>query len=299
MSAPPPRRDSRSPNPPPRPAAVQGATVARTPAPPSTGERSRPPWVLFAAAVVIALIVGIVIGFGVGRGYADRASSDSATTPAADEFTPSPTPSSTSSPMVPSPVPSANPPETDNPAADAILSLAQIPVVDGYDPAPFDRAKFGQPWADTDRNGCDTRNDILGRDLLAPAFKARTNDCKVLSGTLIDPYDGTRTDFVSGAETSILVQIDHVVALGWSWHHGADAWSDERRTEFANDPRNLQASSEAMNQEKSAYGPSEWLPPVPELRCEYVAKWVGVLEDYDLGINSDDKAAAQAVLELC
>ena len=95
---------------------------------------------------------------------------------------------------------------------------------------PYDRARFGQAWADVDRNGCDTRNDVLGEDLLDPVFKEGTNDCKVLSGTLIDPYDGRRVEFVSGGETSILVQIDHVVALGWAWRHGADAWTDERRT---------------------------------------------------------------------
>ncbi len=45
-----------------------------------------------------------------------------------------------------------------------------------------------------------------------------------------------------------------------------------------------------MNQEKSALGPSEWLPPVPELRCAYVEDFVGVLDAYDLGINAGDKA---------
>ena len=65
---------------------------------------------------------------------------------------------------------------------------------------------------------------------------------------------------------------------------------------FANDPLNLVAASEAMNQEKSAYGPSEWLPPVPELQCGYIENWVGVLDAYDLGINAADKAAAGAVL---
>lgn len=121
----------------------------------------------------------------------------------------------------------------------------------------------------------------------------------MLSGILIDPYDGAATDFVSGWNTSVLVQVDHVVALGWSWRHGADAWSDDRRLQFANDPRNLVAASEAMNQEKSDSGPSEWLPPVAELRCEYIVNWVGVLDDYELGINTADKAAAQAVLEGC
>ena len=29
----------------------------------------------------------------------------------------------------------------------------------------YDRSLFGPTWADVDQNGCDTRNDILNRDL--------------------------------------------------------------------------------------------------------------------------------------
>jgi hypothetical protein len=29
----------------------------------------------------------------------------------------------------------------------------------------YSRDQFGQAWADVDRNGCDTRNDMLKRDL--------------------------------------------------------------------------------------------------------------------------------------
>ena len=115
-------------------------------------------------------------------------------------------------------------------------------------------------------------------DLLDPVFKPGTNDCKVLSGLLIDPYDGTHVDFVSGQNTSVLVQIDHVVALAWAWRHGAEYWTDDARAAFANDPLNLAAASEAMNQQKSDSGPSEWLPPVPELRCLYVEDFVDVLD---------------------
>jgi hypothetical protein len=97
----------------------------------------------------------------------------------------------------------------------------------------------------------------------------------------------------------VLVQIDHVVALGWAWQHGAEHWTDEQRTAFANDPRNLVAASEATNQQKSDSGPSEWLPPVAELRCDYVEDFVGVLAAWGLGINATDKAAAEGVLESC
>lgn len=188
------------------------------------------------------------------------------------------------------------------PGEDAATSLAQldgIPIVSGYSDERYDRDRFGQRWMDVDRNGCDTRNDILGRDLLDPVFKERTNECKVLAGLLIDPYDGQSVEFVSGRDTSVLVQIDHVVALAWAWRHGAEHWSDDQRTAFANDPRNLVAASEHTNQEKSDSGPAEWLPPVPELRCRYVEQYVSVLAAYRLGISAADEAAARGVLESC
>lgn len=187
----------------------------------------------------------------------------------------------------------------DTDAVEVLSQLDDLPEVDGRSDRDYDRDLFGQSWADVDRNGCDTRNDILGRDLLDATHKDGTEDCKVLTGTLIDPYDGTVVEFVSGPDTSVLVQIDHVVALSWAWHHGADRWDDERREVFANDPRNLVASSEATNQAKSAFGPGEWLPPDPDLRCGYVAQFVDVVSTYDLGIGDADRAAARAVLERC
>ncbi|WP_085477380.1 HNH endonuclease family protein [Rathayibacter oskolensis] len=184
-------------------------------------------------------------------------------------------------------------------AAEALAALASIPKDDGFADIPYDRDLFGQAWSDVDRNGCDTRNDILGRDLLDPVFKPGTRDCKVRSGLLIDPYDGTAVSFVSGSDTSRLVQIDHVVALGWAWHHGAWAWTDEQRLAFANDPANLVAASEETNQSKSDAGPGEWLPPERELQCGYVEQFVGVVSGYGLAIGASDRAAANVALTDC
>jgi hypothetical protein len=55
----------------------------------------------------------------------------------------------------------------------------------------YSREAFGQSWADVDRNGCDTRNDMLSRDLTAIAYKPGTGDCLVLSGQLAGPYTAT------------------------------------------------------------------------------------------------------------
>lgn len=188
------------------------------------------------------------------------------------------------------------------PPADAATALEQL---ESLAPEPsewtpdYDRDLFGQRWADVDRNGCDTRNDVLARDLIDVTFKAKTNNCKVRSGTLTDPYDGSIVHFVSGQNTSVLVQIDHVVPLAWAWHHGAYAWTDAERLEFANDPTNLRATSEAMNQSKKASGPGSWLPPDKTLQCRYAIEWVTVLSEYDLSINTSDRDATRRVLNSC
>ena len=47
----------------------------------------------------------------------------------------------------------------------------------------YTRAQFGATWADVNKNGCDTRNDILKRDLTNIVFRVKTHDCVVESGT--------------------------------------------------------------------------------------------------------------------
>ncbi|PPG03912.1 MULTISPECIES: HNH endonuclease family protein [unclassified Rathayibacter] len=246
-----------------------------------------------------ALAVAAVALSDTAGGGGPEAVSSSAGASAASSSPAAPAPSRPSAdvePSAPETEPSA--PETE-PSAPSLATLAALPSVEGPAAVPYDRDLFGQAWSDVDRNGCDTRNDVLGRDLLAPVFKPGTRDCKVLTGTLIDPYDGTSVAFVSGTDTSRLVQIDHVVALGWAWHHGAWSWTDDQRLAFANDPANLVAASEQTNRAKSDAGPGEWLPPAAELRCGYVEQFVAVLSEYGLGIDARDRAASEAVLAEC
>ena len=54
------------------------------------------------------------------------------------------------------------------PAAEVTAALAQLDglAVKGRAPKTgYDREQFGDGWADADGNGCDTRNDMLARDL--------------------------------------------------------------------------------------------------------------------------------------
>lgn len=183
-------------------------------------------------------------------------------------------------------------------AAASLELLDQIPS--GATVAPdYDRDQFGQRWADIDRNGCDTRNDILRRDLVDLQLKPDTNGCVVLAGTLEDLYTGQSIDFVRGQGTSELVQIDHVWALSLSWEHGAATWSIEQREQFANDPLNLQAVDGSANASKSDSGPGEWLPSDPDAWCEYIARFILIADVYALTIAPADRAASESVLTGC
>ncbi|WP_232252976.1 hypothetical protein [Rhodococcus erythropolis] len=78
---------------------------------------------------------------------------------------------------------------------------------------------FGTSWTDKydgalARNGCDTRNDVLGRQLVDIEFKPGTRDCKVVAGTLHDPYTGTDIAFSTANPSAI--QIDHVISAALS-----------------------------------------------------------------------------------
>ena len=163
----------------------------------------------------------------------------------------------------------------------------------------YTRAQFGQTWADVDRNGCDTRNDILKRDLTGEIFKEKTRQCVVLSGTLIDPFSGESINFVRGNITSMEVQIDHVVALSNAWQTGAFKLTLKERTAFANDPMNLLAVKGRLNSQKSDGDAATWLPPLKSYRCDYVLRQIAVKMKYKLWFTAPEKEAMVRILNTC
>lgn len=163
----------------------------------------------------------------------------------------------------------------------------------------FTRDQFGQAWADVDRNGCDTRNDMLKRDMTAIIYKAGTRNCVVLFGTLIDRYSGETIGFNRGNVSSMEVQIDHVVALSNAWQTGAFKLSADQRTALANDSLNLFAVKGSLNLQKSDGDAATWLPPMKSFRCAYVAQQIAVKSKYSLWVVPPEKAAMVAILAKC
>ncbi|MEO8519213.1 MAG: DUF1524 domain-containing protein [Dermatophilaceae bacterium] len=180
-------------------------------------------------------------------------------------------------------------------AGTALAAVARLTVKGRASKTGYTRDQFGQAWFDTDRNGCDTRNDILRRDLKSRQMK---NDCKVLAGSLApDPYTGTYIRFVYGGASE--VDIDHLVALSDAWQKGASAWPAGKRLALANDPLNLLAVDSSANRVKGDGDTATWLPPNKAFRCAYVARQVAVKGKYGVWVTPAERAAMTRVLATC
>ncbi|MGW3266835.1 HNH endonuclease family protein [Streptomyces sp. NPDC001056] len=178
----------------------------------------------------------------------------------------------------------------------AVLTAAEALPVKGRAPKTgYSRERFGSAWADTDANSCDTRDDILKRDLKDVRFTG--GRCKVSYGLLDpDPYSGKEITYRRGASK---VDIDHVVALSDAWQKGARYWDASKRIALANDPLNLIAVDAGANRGKGDGDAATWLPPDKDYRCPYVATQVAVKKKYALWVTSGEKAAMEKVLAAC
>ncbi len=183
------------------------------------------------------------------------------------------------------------------PAGTALAALGTLAVKGRAPKTSYTRLQFGEAWADVDHNGCDTRDDILRRDLTAIRVRSSTRGCVVIAGTLADPYTGKSIDFAKAQASK--VQIDHVVALSDAWQTGAQQLPAGLRLQLANDPLNLLAVDGATNQQKGDSDAASWLPPRKDFRCAYVSRQVAVKVRYKLWVTPAERAAIARVLSNC
>lgn len=248
----------------------------------------------FGALLAVALVAGVAsVLFWQQHSASDRLSGPSPTW-RADQSTsdrPAPSPSAPAAGGGPTP-------QYDM----ARRRLKDLPVRGWDRTSDFRRFQFGEAWSDDvnvefGHNGCNTRDDILRRDLKSLVVRPFT--CFAQSGTLVDPYTATTIEFVRGPQTSNSVEIDHVVALADAWYKGARAWDPQRRLDFANDPRNLLAVSPKANFDKAFRDAASWLPPNQAFRCDFVARQVDVKAAYGLWLSAKERNAMTDVLARC
>ena len=189
------------------------------------------------------------------------------------------------------------------PGVDVLAGMAQIPLrVRGFD---YRRAAFGDSWTDDTpapggHNGCDTRNDILERDLVDKTYVSiKRCPTAIATGTLHDPYTNATVAFVRGNQIGASVQIDHIVPLALAWDLGARDWPDEMRLRFANDPANLLAVAGQANQDKGDSEPALWMPANAAFRCQYAVQFMAVLRGYGLPVDASSALALRDAAATC
>ncbi|HET7823602.1 MAG TPA: DUF1524 domain-containing protein [Ornithinibacter sp.] len=268
--------------------------------------RGRVPWARLRTRAAGGAALGVAIALAVvGGATADPQVPPPAATASSVAPDPSATaaPTATPQPTVPptvSPTPSPSPTTTATPPVKAakgtaLAAVARLTVKGRAPKTGYSRDLFGQAWFDTDRNGCDTRNDILRRDL---THKTMKNWCKVLAGTRApDPYTGSAIRFVLGGASEI--DIDHLVPLSDAWQKGAARWSAGKRLAFANDPLTLLAVDAGANRSKGDGDAATWLPPNKAFRCQYVARQVAVKLKYGVWVTTAEREAMVRVLSRC
>ena len=189
------------------------------------------------------------------------------------------------------------------PGTDVLAGITVMPTrAHRYD---YHRTAFGDAWTDDNdaplgHNGCDTRDDILNRDLVDKTYVS-IKKCPdaVATGTLHDPYTNTTIAFQRGAKVGEAVQIDHIVPLAYAWDMGASGWPDAERVRFANDPANLLAVQGQANQDKGDLPPGQWMPPNQAFACQYAMQFITVLRGYALPVDQGSSNVLRQAAGTC
>lgn len=258
--------------------------------------------ILVAVPVAFLVFTGCTVANAPRPALTPAVTVSAAPTPSAETVqTSAPTPVEVEQVPVITPAPTQEPAPEPEPelTSDSIASLNTLQLVNAVEDGGYNRSEdFGNAWTDVDQNGCDTRNDVLNRDLTNIAYRDG-DGCTVATGTLNDPYTGQTINFVRGQETSTAVQIDHIIPLKYAYLHGATAWAQDVRVAFANDPENLLAVDGPSNSSKSAKGPENWMPENTAYTCAYAEKFVNVADKYDVSITTNDYDVLFDALSTC
>jgi len=172
--------------------------------------------------------------------------------------------------------------------------LRQLVVEPESNTPAYNRDLF-EHWVDANRDGCDTRREVLKQESTVPVRQG-TSSCS-LTGQWVSYYDGATTTNIADFE------IDHAVALSEAWRSGARNWNADQRRAFANDldfAPTLVAVSSASNQAKGDKDFAEWRPPAGgAATCRFASEQVQVKYRWNLSVDAAERDALAAFLPSC
>ena len=136
-------------------------------------------------------------------------------------------------------------------------------------------------------NGCDTRNDILDRDLVDKTYRVdqavSQRGCHRHAARPVHQ----RHHGVHPRQSGRRVRCRSTTSSRWRWP-GTSAPGTGPTTcgvRFANDPANLLAVDGQANQDKGDAEPADWMPPNHAFWCQYAVQFAAVLRGYALPID--------------
>jgi hypothetical protein len=148
-------------------------------------------------------------------------------------------------------------------------------------------------WLDVDGNCQNTRQDLLQQRSSVPVTFTNSRRCTVKTGKWYDPYSGNTYTLASD------IDVDHIVSLAYSFPRGSKNWTRAQKAAFANDPENLLLVDDGINQAKSAKGPTEWMPPRQEYRCEFLGRFDYIMKKYNLIYFAKEKRVIDKMKQSC
>ncbi len=177
---------------------------------------------------------------------------------------------------LPTPAPTAIPI-----ASGAAALLNELDVLPEHD-GDYDRGDWPH-WSDLDRDGCNTRCEVLAAERLP-------------DGSWYSVFDGRSTTVPRDFD------IDHLVPLAEAHESGGWEWDRSTRQQFANDEtyvHSLIAVSASSNRSKGKKDPGEWLPPDENSHCFYADAWVRVKHRWSLSVDLNELIALGRILTDC
>ncbi len=134
-------------------------------------------------------------------------------------------------------------------------------------------------WTDADRDGQDTRQEVLDAESSEATV---VGNGRIRQGLWRSLYDAQQITVAGDLD------VDHVVALQEAHQSGGWAWDARTRELYANDltnPDHLIAVSKSTNRSKGARDPAEWLPPDTASWCQYLFMWTIVKIRWELTMD--------------
>ena len=154
----------------------------------------------------------------------------------------------------------------------------------------YERKTFGSWKRNLNKNGLNTRHDVLQEESLIPVtykligkYKKRK---QIISGKWKDLYTGEVYYLANKLE------IDHVVSVKEAWLSGACKWSEKKKRTFYNDlknPHHLIAIASKTNRSKGDLDIVYWLPTQENFVKEYLKMWVSVKRKWKLFIDKKEQ----------